>query len=88
MTVPVPTNSPSTPSNCTPVTYPTLPHSSCLVYSYTGDLVVAILIIMLVVYTFYRMYGVWAGTLNFTEVSVLWEYGEQLTKQGLLKKHN
>ena len=56
--------------NCSSVTYPTLPHPDCIVDSYLGDLVVTFLILILVGYTFYRMYRVWTKTLNFTEVSV------------------
>ena len=70
----------NTKINCSMVvTYPTLPHPSCVVDSNTDEIVVAILIILLVIYTFYRLLHVWAYTLNFSEVST------RLTLQGNLK---
>ena len=58
--------------NCSiEVTYPTLPHPFCVVDSNTDEIVVAILIILLVIYTFYRLLHVWAYTLNFSEVNII-----------------
>ena len=57
-------------SNCSiQVVYPTLPHRSCLVDTSLDEFLVAILIILLVIYTAYRILHVWAKALNFTEVS-------------------
>ena len=56
--------------NCSlEVEYPNLPHPACIVDTNTDEIVVAILIILLVVYTFYRLLHVWAYTLNFSEVN-------------------
>ena len=51
------------------VTHPTLSHPSCVVDNIMDEIVVAILIILLVIYTFYRLLHVWAYTLNFSEVN-------------------
>ena len=48
--------------------YPDLPAPECLVDTNTDEIIVAILIILLVLVTFYRLIHVWAHTLNFTEV--------------------
>ena len=56
------------PPNCSTITYPTLPLPVCAVQDHYGDMVVASLIIILVGFTVYKMYGVWTNTLNFTNV--------------------
>ena len=64
--------------NCSvEVVYPTLPHPSCIVDSNTDEIVVAILIILLVIYTFYRLLHVWAYTLNFSEVCMKYVFISQ-----------
>ena len=48
--------------------YPDLPGPGCVVDTNQDEVVVAILIVLLVLVTFYRLIHVWAYTLNFSEV--------------------
>ena len=53
--------------NCT-ITYLVQPDPGCVKDTPTDQIVVMILIILLVIYTFHRLYYVWVNTLNFSEV--------------------
>ena len=60
-------------SNCSQeLAYPELPGPGCVVDTNQDEIVVAILILLLVLVTFYRLIHVWAYTLNFSEVSPCW----------------
>ena len=43
-------------------------NSSCVEDSHTDEIIVGVIIIFIVLYTFYRLYHVWATKLNFIEV--------------------
>ena len=61
---------PDVASNCSKeLVYPELPGPGCVVDTNQDEIVVAILILLLVLVTFYRLIHVWAYTLNFSEVS-------------------
>ena len=51
--------------------YPQLPPPGCVVDSNQDEIICAILIIIVVLITFYRLLHVWAYTLNFSEVENL-----------------
>ena len=53
--------------NCT-FEYPHLPPDECLKDEITDEIIVFIIIGMLVIYTFYKLYDVWNNKLNFSEV--------------------
>ena len=53
--------------NCT-FEYPQLPPEECLKDEITDEIIVFIIIRMLVIYTFYKLYDVWNNKLNFSEV--------------------
>ena len=55
--------------NCSKeLVYPELPSPECVVDTNADEIIVAILIVLLVLVTFYRLLHVWAYTLNFSEV--------------------
>ena len=56
-------------SNCT-VTYLVPPKPACVKDSKTDEIIIGFLVILLVVFAFYRFYHVWAYKLNFSEVSL------------------
>ena len=57
-------------SDCDKVlVYPDLPDPGCEVDTNHDEVIVAILIVLLVLVTFYRLLHVWAYTLNFSEVN-------------------
>ena len=66
--------------------YPDLPSPGCVVDTNHDEIVVAILIVLLVLVTFYRLIHVWAYTLNFSEVTtsmlVIIHYSRQASIQG------
>ena len=56
-------------NNCSKeLKYPELPSPECVVDTNADEIIVAILIVLLVLVTFYRLLHVWAYTLNFSEV--------------------
>ena len=80
------TSSTSTPNCSKELVYPELPEPGCEVDSNSDEVIVAILIIILVLVTFYRLLHVWAYTLNFSEVSILpwilnWTYCQHDSRQ-------
>ena len=58
---------PNTTANCTTL-YLVQPEPGCVEDTPTDEIIVMILIILLVIYTFHRLYYVWVNTLNFSEV--------------------
>ena len=60
---------PPSVSDCSKeLVYPDLPDPGCEVDTNHDEIIVAILIVLLVLVTFYRLLHVWAYTLNFSEV--------------------
>ena len=53
--------------NCSSPSYPRLPSPGCHQDGHTDEAVVAVLIIALVLYTFYRLLHEWSNTLNFRQ---------------------
>ena len=55
--------------NCTTV-YMVEPDPACVTDTLTDEIIVTIILVAIVVYTFYRLYYVWVNTLNFSEVEI------------------
>ena len=47
-------------------------NSSCVEDSHTDEIIVGVIIIFIVLYTFHRLYHVWATKLNFIEVILVY----------------
>ena len=78
MTTPV-VNTLSNETNCSQEwQYPQLPPPECVVDSNQDEIICAILIIIVVLITFYRLLHVWAYTLNFSEVKLICNEGKKL----------
>ena len=57
--------------NCTHhLQYPQLPGPGCVVDTHTDEVIVSVIIVIIVLMTFYRILHVWAYTLNFSEASI------------------
>ena len=56
--------------NCTLV-YLVTPHPACVQDSHTDEVIVGFIIIIIVIYTFYRLHHVWFTKLNFIEVNFI-----------------
>lgn len=66
--------------------YPDLPGPGCVVDTNQDEVVVAILIVLLVLVTFYRLIHVWAYTLNFSEASIQGPQGWDIVTNWIVEK--
>ena len=73
--------------NCTrPVHYPNLPDPACVVDTNTDEVIVAAIIVIIVLITFYRILHVWAYTLNFSEASIQGPQGWDLVVNWIMER--
>ena len=73
--------------NCTrPLHYPRLPSPDCVVDTNTDEVIVAAIIVIIVLITFYRILHVWAYTLNFSEASIQGPQGWDLILNWIMER--
>ena len=60
----------SSKPNCTPLVYLVAPDPACVQDSSADEIMVGFIIIIIVIFTYCRLYHVWQTKLNFTEVNI------------------
>ena len=68
--------------------YPQLPGPGCVVDTNTDEVIVSVIIVIIVLMTFYRILHVWAYTLNFSEASIQGPQGWDLVVNWIMERVN